>query len=158
MTSQVPAGTWPVRRPGSRAVRSRLEISAERYTPFAALLRADGYRVHEFAQGVAPEVLAECDLLVIVGPIADPKRGDRAFPHVPAFARVELEDLIAWIRAGGRLLFIVGEPRPELPRHAAGPVAGHRHSGVVARGGEEDGEREGGVARRVHDLHHAAGR
>lgn len=76
---------------------------AERYTPFAALLPGDGYRVREIAQGVAPEVLAECDLLVIVGPIADTNRGDWAFLHVPAFARVELEDLIAWIRASGHL-------------------------------------------------------
>ena len=79
---------------------------ADRYRPFAALLRDDGYRLRELSQEFTAEALAECGVLVTVGPTADDNRGEWAFPHFPAFARGELEALFEWISAGGGLLLI----------------------------------------------------
>jgi hypothetical protein len=78
----------------------------ERYAPLANLLSDDGYRVREIPEELVPDALAQCGLLVTVGPLGDGNRGDWAFPRPPAFARAELEALFEWIRAGGGLLFI----------------------------------------------------
>jgi len=84
--------------------------SAERnpgaYNPFAELLRGDGYRVAETAQKFLPEMLKECDVLVIADATGDDNLRDWAFPHPSAFRRAELEALYQWLRGGGALLLI----------------------------------------------------
>jgi hypothetical protein len=77
-----------------------------RYKPFMDLLIGDGYRMQEISQELTADALAECDLLVLIGPLGGSNRFDWAFPHSPVFTRVELEALFEWIRAGGGLLFI----------------------------------------------------
>jgi hypothetical protein len=85
------------------------------YRPFETLLGDDGYRVQETAAKFTPEMLAQCDLLVIANALGDANVRDWAFPHPSAFSRAELEALHQWIRAGGGLLLIA--------HHAPAPAA-----------------------------------
>ena len=71
------------------------------YAPFAALLRADGYRVRAGTQAFDAGGLEEVDVLVIANAGATGQR-----PTPPAFTDAEGEALEAWVRAGGRLLLI----------------------------------------------------
>lgn len=69
-----------------------------RYAPFAALLRADGYRVRGGTSPFDVNGLYGVDVLVIAN--AAPAEGGSPFS-----AR-EIETLEAWVRSGGRLLLI----------------------------------------------------
>lgn len=69
-----------------------------RYAPFAALLRADGYRVRGGTSTFDVDGLWGVDVLVIAN--AGPSEGGSPFS-----AR-ETEALEAWVRSGGRLLLI----------------------------------------------------
>lgn len=69
-----------------------------RYAPFAALLRADGYRVRGGTSTFDVNGLVGVDVLVIAN--AAPSEGGSPFS-----AR-EIEALEAWVRSGGRLLLI----------------------------------------------------
>ncbi len=77
-----------------------------RYTPFAELLRGDGYSVEGFARDFTPEALAGCTLLVVANPLAAENESDWTYPHPSAFAKDEIRELMAWVRGGGRLLLI----------------------------------------------------
>lgn len=70
------------------------------YAPFAALLRADGYRVEGGAAPFTAEGLDDVEVLVIAnaGAVRDPAG--------PIFTDEEITALEAWVRAGGRLLLI----------------------------------------------------
>ena len=74
-----------------------------RYAGFAALARADGYRVRAGEQPLdVPGALDGVDVLVIANAVA-PVDGSR--PH--AFTEAEIAALDAWIREGGSLLLAV---------------------------------------------------
>jgi hypothetical protein len=85
------------------------------YDPFAQLLRGDGYRVRETSHVFTSDLLADCELLVIVLPVGRENQRDWAFPHSSAFTRAELEAVYPWIQRGGGLLLITD--------HAPGPGA-----------------------------------
>jgi hypothetical protein len=77
-----------------------------RFAAFAALLRADGYRVASADQPLTPAVLAEADVFVIANAV---KGGDDAqwvLPTPPAFEPAEVTALAAWVHDGGSLLLI----------------------------------------------------
>ena len=81
-----------------------------RYSPFASLLRDDGYVVKGFESEFNTETLQRCRILVIVSPLADENAdqgGDWAYPHSSAFSLKELNAVVDWIRGGGALLLIV---------------------------------------------------
>lgn len=71
------------------------------YAPFAALLRADGYRVQAGTQAFDAGGLAGVDVLVIANAGATGER-----PTPPAFTEAEGAVLEAWVRDGGKLLLI----------------------------------------------------
>jgi len=72
-----------------------------RYAPFAALLRADGYRVRGGTAPFAAEGLAGVDVLVIAnaGAVGPDQAG-------PIFTKAETAAVETWVRGGGRLLLI----------------------------------------------------
>lgn len=76
------------------------------YAPFATLLRADGYQVQGLALTWSSPALQQCAVLVVANAIATANTRDRSLPHPPAFSKVELDTLVAWISAGGSLLLI----------------------------------------------------
>lgn len=69
-----------------------------RYAPFAALLRADGYRVKGGTAAFDAGGLEGAEVLVIAN--AGPSEGGSAF------TASEIEAVEAWVRGGGRLLLI----------------------------------------------------
>lgn len=71
------------------------------YAPFAALLRADGYRVRAGTQAFDAGGLEGVDVLVIANAGATGER-----PTPPAFTAAEGAALEAWVRNGGKLLLI----------------------------------------------------
>ena len=71
------------------------------YAPFAALLRADGYRVQAGTQAFDAGGLDGAEVLVIANAGATGER-----PTPPAFTEAEGAALEAWVRDGGRLLLI----------------------------------------------------
>lgn len=71
------------------------------YAPFAALLRADGYRVTAGGLAFDQGGLEGVDVLVIANAGATQER-----PTPPAFTEAEGEALEVWVRNGGRLLLI----------------------------------------------------
>ena len=71
------------------------------YAPFAALLRADGYRVRGGTAPFTAESLADVDVLVIAN--AGAVRPDHA---APIFTEAETAAVETWVRGGGRLLLI----------------------------------------------------
>lgn len=74
-----------------------------RYAGFAALARADGYRVRAGEQPLdVPDALDDVDVLVIANAVA-PADGSRE----DAFTGSEIAVLDAWIRSGGSLLLAV---------------------------------------------------
>lgn len=71
------------------------------YAPFAALLRADGYRVRAGTLAFDAGGLDGVDVLVIANAGATGQR-----PTPPAFTEAEGAALEAWVRNGGKLLLI----------------------------------------------------
>jgi len=71
------------------------------YAPFAALLRADGYRVTPGSLAFDQGGLEGADVLVIAN--AGATHGG---PPTPAFTEAEGDALEAWVRNGGKLLLI----------------------------------------------------
>ena len=74
-----------------------------RYRPFAELLRNDGFRVRANQAAFSASTLADVQVLVIANALGRFRPGQ---PVVPAFGDAEEQVLVAWVRGGGRLLFI----------------------------------------------------
>lgn len=74
-----------------------------RYAGFAALMRADGYRIEAGDRKLdAPGALAGADVLVISNAVSP-----QGAPGASAFTDSEIAALDAWVRAGGSLLLAV---------------------------------------------------
>ncbi|MBW8302818.1 MAG: GldG family protein [Brevundimonas sp.] len=71
------------------------------YAPFAALLRADGYRVRAGTLAFDAGGLDDVDVMVIANAGATQQQ-----PTPPAFTEAEGAALEAWVREGGKLLLI----------------------------------------------------
>lgn len=83
-----------------------LHTATGTYAPFATLAGDDGYRVQSLGPEWSSTALRTCRVLVIANAIAQTNVTSRAFPHEPAFARAELDTMVAWIDDGGGLLLI----------------------------------------------------
>lgn len=75
-----------------------------RFRPFAELLRTDGYTVEGYDDGFAERALQRCAVLVIANPLSAKNAEDWSYPHPSAFSGAEMEQLMRWVREGGRLL------------------------------------------------------
>jgi hypothetical protein len=71
------------------------------YAPFAALLRADGYRVRAGTAPFDAGGLEDVDVLVVANAGATQEQ-----PTPPAFTEAETAAVEAWVRDGGKLLLI----------------------------------------------------
>jgi hypothetical protein len=80
------------------------------YQPFVDLMTNDGYRVTQNDREFSKNILANCDVLVIVNP-----RGSEARRENPAFTDSEGEAVREWVSGGGNLLLILSH----LPFSAA---------------------------------------
>jgi len=88
------------------------------YSPFAELLRGDGYRVTRFRSGFTTEALKDCEILLIANAAAeanavgfDAPQSNWAYPHASTFTRKEIDEIIVWIRGGGAL-FLIADHAP----------------------------------------------
>ena len=77
-----------------------------RFAPFAAVARADGYRVSGLTAPLSAESLAGVDLLVVANPLAAVNVGDWTLPTPGAYTPQEVAAVRAWVEAGGALLLI----------------------------------------------------
>ena len=77
-----------------------------RFAAFAALLRADGYRVGSAGQPVTPALLATTDVLVIANAVKGGDKAEWVLPTPPAFEPEEVAALAKWVSDGGSLLLI----------------------------------------------------
>ena len=77
-----------------------------RFAPFAALLRADGYRVAGADQPITPALLATADVFVIANAVKGGENAEWVLPTPPALEPEEVAALAAWVHDGGSLLLI----------------------------------------------------
>lgn len=77
-----------------------------RFAPFAALLRADGYRVASADQPISPELLSAADVYVIANAVKGGEHAEWVLPTPPALAPEEVTALVKWVHDGGSLLLI----------------------------------------------------
>ncbi|MEM7560464.1 MAG: DUF4350 domain-containing protein [Planctomycetota bacterium] len=80
--------------------------AAGRYSAFAKVIRADGYRVTVSNQAFSEEALAGVDLLLIANALAEENEKKWSLPTPSAFEDEEIDALAKWIDDGGRLLLI----------------------------------------------------
>lgn len=77
-----------------------------RFAAFAALLRADGYRVASADQAISSALLAETGVFVIANAVKGGEAAEWVLPTPLALAPDEVATLAAWVHNGGSLLLI----------------------------------------------------
>ncbi len=77
-----------------------------RYRPFAQLAQRDGF-VETNTVAFTAETLANFDILVIASALHERNVDDWSLPTPSAFTTEEIEALLTWVNAGGKLLLIV---------------------------------------------------
>jgi hypothetical protein len=77
------------------------------YTPFATLLKRDGYVIQRAAEKINPKLLRSCRIFVIADAQPPEKKGDP-----PTFSQPEIDILNAWVREGGSL-FLITDHMPD---------------------------------------------
>jgi hypothetical protein len=88
-----------------------------RYQAVADLLRADGYRIVAGSVPFDAAELSRYEVLLIVTPYAANPLTDPNGAAKPVFSDAECDAIAAWVRSGGRLLFVVGHT-PSGTAHA----------------------------------------
>jgi len=107
-----PTVTAPQFAPGSGprvlvdAAHGNFHTIDGRFAPFAALLRADGYRVGSADQPITAALLATADVFVIANAVKGGESSEWVLPTPPAFESEEVVALAAWVHDGGSLLLI----------------------------------------------------
>lgn len=76
------------------------------YWAFGEMLRQDGFRVRTWDAPFTDSLPPAGDVLVVANTLAARNVGDWSLPTPSAFAPDEIDGLVAWVRAGGRLLLI----------------------------------------------------
>lgn len=77
-----------------------------RFAAFAALLRADGYRVASADQPISSALLADTGVFVIANAVKGGEAAEWVLPTPLALAPDEVATLAAWVHNGGSLLLI----------------------------------------------------
>jgi hypothetical protein len=109
------------------AAHRNFHTAEDRYAPFAALLRRDGYRVESGTKPFAAQALASIDILVISNAMHEQSSeaaGWAPLPNYSAFTDQEIVEVEKWVRGGGSLLLIADHM----------PLAGHAEALAAAFG------------------------
>jgi hypothetical protein len=107
---------------------------ANRYAPFAALLRNDGFRVVDFKAPFTAAGLSAFKVLVISNALPAALVKDWNLPASSAFSPAEIAALKAWVEGGGSLLLIADhQPFAGSARELARAFGFRFEDGVVAR-------------------------
>jgi hypothetical protein len=107
------------------AAHRNFHTADDRYAPFAALLRRDGYRVESGTEPFAAAPLGGIDVLVISNAMHEQSEADWApLPNLSAFTQQEIVEVEKWVRDGGSLLLIADHM----------PLAGHAEALAAAFG------------------------
>lgn len=109
-----PTGAGP--RVAVDSAHHNFHTSFDRYAPFAAILRADGYRVDDYARPFAASTLDGIDVLVIANAGTD-EGSSWSLPTPSALAEDEIAAVVNWVGSGGSL-FLIADHMP-----AAGAVS-----------------------------------
>lgn len=76
------------------------------FSPFARVVREDGYKVIDSNQSITRERLEVCDICIIVNPLHESNIGNWTLPNPSAFTEQEIMELGNWVNSGGRFLLI----------------------------------------------------
>jgi hypothetical protein len=107
------------------AAHLNFHTADDRYAPFAALLRRDGYRVESGAEAFTAGSLADVDILVVSNAMhPQSEAGWAPLPNHSAFTDEEIREVEKWIHDGGSLLLIADHM----------PLAGHAEGLAAAFG------------------------
>jgi len=82
-----------------------------RFSPFARVLRADGYRVMGHSGSFLAEALEKYDVLVIANPLHADNQANWQLPTPSAFTAEEIHLVREWVAAGGNL-FLIADHMP----------------------------------------------
>lgn len=82
-----------------------------RYSVFAKLLRADGYKVSGFTKTFTAKNLAACKILVIANALNPVNNTSWSLPNPSAFSADEINAVQEWVKGGGRL-FLIADHMP----------------------------------------------
>ncbi len=105
-----------------------------RYEPFAALLRSDGFRVVDFKSPFAADALSKTSVLVISNALPGALVNHWTLPPSSAFSRAEIAAVKAWVARGGSMLLIADhQPFAGSARDLALAFGFQFEDGVVAR-------------------------
>jgi hypothetical protein len=112
-----------------------------RYSPFARLLRRDGYRVLEAKKALSAGSLKDVHILVISNALAERNaKDDWTLPTPPAFTAAEAIALREWVEAGASLLLIADHmPFPGAVSNLAREFGVTFSNGFAVRKGVKDG-------------------
>jgi hypothetical protein len=98
---------------------------SNRYSPFANLLSADGYRIEPLRGTLSASTLANHDVLVIVN-----ARAPEGSPEAPAFSEAEVSSVATWLEGGGALLLVTDHAPADLPARPLAERLGVRLGGA----------------------------
>lgn len=82
-----------------------------RYAPFAAVLKADGFRLTASKEPLSDDALSEVDILVIANALHPDNSAKWTLPTPSAFSDDEIDALENWISKGGSL-FLIADHMP----------------------------------------------
>lgn len=130
------AGAGPV--VGVDAGHNNYHTIENRYGPFAALLRNDGYRVVSVGGSFTPSELKPLSVLVVANALAKENVGNWRLPTPSAFRPDEIEAVRAWVADGGSLLLIADHMPFAGAAQALGGAFGFHFDNDIA--GKGDGK------------------
>ena len=122
-SSYAPAIAQPAFAPGSGPrvlideAHHNFHTAGDRYYPFAALLRRDGFQVDASDHRFDRESLAPAKILVIANALGDRNRiradsTDWSLPTPSAFTPEEVEAVRKWVEEDGGSLFLIADHMP----------------------------------------------
>ncbi|MFD2532373.1 hypothetical protein [Gracilimonas halophila] len=82
------------------------------FSPFARVMREDGYKFKDVDYLLDEEVLPwECAVFIIVNPLHESNLGNWVLPNPSAFSEQEIANLNKWVEEGGSL-FLIADHMP----------------------------------------------
>ncbi len=114
--------------------------SENRYSPFAKLLRRDGYRVSGFSKPFSADSLKNIDVLVIANALHERNATDWSLPTPSAFTENEIAAVRTWVEQGGSLFLIADHmPFPGAANDLAKAFGANFSNGYARPGHQQPG-------------------